>query len=291
MRDKGGPLCITLPLWVCDSEPHCTSSVRRRALSSSSHSALFPSVTQLSTARRTSGCGCCRSEQTVWILLLSASRAASLQAKRAMVWWRTAAPTWRETETFSKHSAPGHRTRVGSHLPCPKLHSREQEQYLQLSTARLPAQREAAQLSTDSIPDALCEAGAEGGGQEGEHLEEGSTDKRAALSRAEQPAPGLQLQGHGVQGLSRQPAGTNTLTVGPGWRDTTAMGQRRVTHLAVPGLGASSAFICSRRPCRALCERTPPGAGSCWASCRSRAGRWGGGTTGISALAAMALTA
>lgn len=65
----------------------------------------------------------------------------------------------------------------------------------------------------------------------------------------------------------------------------------RTTHPSDPGAGASSACICSRCPCRALCERTPPCAGSCWASRRRSAGRRGGGTTGTSALAAMARTA
>lgn len=114
------------------SEPHLTSSVSRRAFSSSSHLSPSPSITQLRMASWTSGFGCWRSEQTAPILSLSASRAASLHVKRAMVWWRTAEPTWRETRIHFQHSASSEvhlwawSEQDRSLLPMPQLHRRVQ---------------------------------------------------------------------------------------------------------------------------------------------------------------------
>ena len=147
----------------------------------------------------------------------SASRAASLHTKWAMVWWRTAEPTCRKTRIFLptlglewgvcplSGGVPTSHPRAC----CQEGHGCDfpgKQRYLQLSASQLSPRREAAQLGADGGADALGEARAEGRRQEGEDLEEGGTDERAALGRGEQPAPRLQLQSHRAQRLGRQPA-------------------------------------------------------------------------------------
>lgn len=203
------------PFALLGDEPRRTRSVSPRAFSSSLHVPPSPAITQLRTASWTSGFGCRRSEQAAPIRSPSASRTASLHTKRAMVWWRTAEPTCRKTRIllptlslewgvcplewgWSAHSTPGLAATKATGHDFPG-----RQWYLELGTSQLSPRREGAQLGADGSADALGEAGAEGRGQEGEDLEEGGTDERAALGRGEQPASCLQLQNHGAQRLGR----------------------------------------------------------------------------------------
>lgn len=99
MGSQGSHLCCALgpPLLpLVTFVPHHTSNVSPRAFSISLHIPPSPAITQLRMANWMSWLGRWRSEQTAAIRSLSASRAASLHMKWAMVWWRMAEPTCRK---------------------------------------------------------------------------------------------------------------------------------------------------------------------------------------------------
>lgn len=107
--------CIGAPLlYLVTFVPCHTSNVSPRAFSTSLHVPPSLAITQLRMASWMSGLGCCRSEQTAAIRSLSASRAASLHMKWAMVWWRVAEPTCRK-----KNRIPLPVLSLEAESPCP----------------------------------------------------------------------------------------------------------------------------------------------------------------------------